>query len=529
MAAKRILIVEDEPEIAQLIRQFLEKSGYEVAGTAATGEEALAQAERLQPDLALMDISLRGELDGVRTAERIFTRFNVPVVFVTGHADDATIERSQAARAFGYVLKPFRPEDLKSSIDLAFTKHADESRLRRVEQSFGAAIKSIGDGVIAADQQGAVTFLNPVAETLTGWRLSDARGRQLEEVFPVLPTSRDPASGHSGTVVAATVRSRAELSSGNESDAAAQPSAPTSRDLTVAATLNTYDSVRGDSDTVARELLPRQTSLVARDGTRRPIECTAAPIRNDAGDAIGQVVVFRDISERRQREEELNRSRDQLRLLAAHLQGVREEERTRIAREVHDQLGQMLTGLRMDTAWIEKRIEALDDPATRAPMGAKLTSMFALLDQMVKTVRRISSELRPGVLDDLGLAPALEWQAREWQERTGIECAVSSELGGVKVACEPGTALFRVFQETLTNVARHAGATRVAARLGVEAGAIVLEIRDNGRGITADEVRNSKSLGLLGMRERAKMLGGEFRIAGEPARGTTVTVRIPAA
>jgi len=479
MAAKRILIVEDEPDISSLIRQFLEKSGYEVAATAATGEEALAQAERVRPDLALMDISLLGDLDGVETADRIYTRFGIPVVFVTGLADDATIERSQVARAFGYVLKPFRPEDLKSSIDLAFSKHADESRLRRIEQSFGAAIRSIGDGVIATDQMGAVTFLNPVAETLTGWRLSEAQDRPLEEVFPVPPVPPDPADRNSGGVALAP--------------------------------------------------LPRQTSLVARDGTWRPIECTAAPIRNEAGDTIGQVVVFRDITERREREEELNRSRDQLRLLAAHLQGVREDERTRIAREVHDQLGQMLTGLRMDVAWIEKRVETLDDQAARGPLGAKLTSMFALLDQMVKTVRRISSELRPGVLDDLGLVSALEWQAREWQERTGIECAVSSDLGGLKIAPEPGTALFRIFQESLTNVARHAGATQVTTSARVEAGAIILEIRDNGRGVTADEVRHSKSLGLLGMRERAKMLGGEFRIAGEPACGTTVTVRIPTA
>jgi len=155
--------------------------------------------------------------------------------------------------------------------------------------------------------------------------------------------------------------------------------------------------------------------------------------------------------------------------------------------------------------------------------------MYTLLDEMVKTVRRISAELRPGVLDDLGLVPALEWQAREWQERTGIECAVTSEVGAIQIGREPGTALFRIFQETLTNVARHAGATKVTSGLRCEDGAILLEIRDNGRGVTADEVRHSKSLGLLGMRERAKMLGGEFRIAGEPARGTTVTVRIPAA
>ena len=524
MAAKRILIVEDEPDISNLIRQFLEKSGYEAAAAAATGEEALVLAERLQPDLALMDIALRGELDGVETADRMFTRFGIPVVFVTGHADDTTIERSQTARAFGYVLKPFRQEDLKSSIDLALSKHSDESRLRRIEQSFGAAIKSIGDGVIAADQRGAVTFLNPIAEALTGWRLHDALGRPLEEVFPAALIPGDPASGDTGTARQAS----------DERDRGR--SAPAARSIVTGETeLEHPDRYQPAADRdgprSANVLppLPRQSSLVARDGTLRPIECTAAPIRNEAGDAIGQVVVFRDISERRDREEELNRSRDQLRLLAAHLQGIREEERTRIAREVHDQLGQMLTGLRMDVAWIEKRVETLKEPAVRAPLDAKLASMFALLDQMVKTVRRISAELRPGVLDDLGLVPALEWQAREWQERTGIQCAVSSELAAVQIASEPGTALFRIFQESLTNVARHAKATQVKTRLLAEPGAIVLEIHDNGRGVTADEVRHSKSFGLLGMRERAKILGGEFRIVGELGHGTTVTVRFPCA
>ena len=461
MAAKRILIVEDEAAIAELIERFLICSGYEVPAAVATGEEALVQAARLSPDLALMDITLGGELDGIQTAELLHRRFDIPVVFLTGLADDATLERSQAAKAFGYVIKPFRQEDLKSSIDLALSKHTDESRLRRIEQSLGAAIKSIGDGVITTDTRARVTFLNPAAETLTGCKLAEAIGQPLAEIFLAAPGAG------------------------------------------------------------------RQAVLRSPTGRETPIECVAAPILNDTGDPTGRVLVFRDITQRRVAEDELNRSRDQFRSLAAHLQGVREEERARIAREVHDQLGQMLTGLRMDAVWLGKRVNALADETAREPLSSRLNSMMALLDETVRSVRRISSELRPGVLDDLGLPAALEWQAREWQAHTGIECVLGSAQAALNVPPETATALFRIFQETLTNVARHAKATRVTARLTQEAGALHLLVHDNGRGITDEDMRRSKSLGLVGMRERASMLNGEFCIHAEPGGGTTVTVRLP--
>lgn len=458
---RRILIVEDETAVADLIRCLLGRCGYEVAGHVTTGEEALEQAARLPLDLALMDIHLGGALDGVQTAETLYQRFGVPVVFLTGMADDATIQRSQVARAFGYVLKPFQQEDLKSSIELAFTKHAGESRLRRVEQSFGAAIRSIGDGIIMADGQSVVTFLNPVAESLTGWKLAEALGQPLGEVFQAAPGAG------------------------------------------------------------------RQAVLRTPAGRETPIESTAAPILDDAGQSTGHVLVFRDITERRRTDEELNRSRDQFRSLAAHLQTVREDERSRIAREVHDQLGQALTGLRMDAAWLDKRAQELRDEPARAALMEKLAAMRALIDETVQIVRRIASELRPGVLDDLGLPAALEWQAREWQERSGVVCAVSAEPDVPPLSREATTALFRIFQETLTNVARHAGATRVAARLAGEPGAVRLEIRDDGRGITDEDQRRTRSLGLVGMRERATMLGGTFHIAGAAGAGTTVTVRLP--
>jgi signal transduction histidine kinase len=181
----------------------------------------------------------------------------------------------------------------------------------------------------------------------------------------------------------------------------------------------------------------------------------------------------------------------------------------------------------MDLSWIERRLPAIADDTLRHPLADKSRSMVELLDPMVKTVRKISAELRPGVLDDLGLVPAMEWQARDWEARTGIECEVASEIGECSVPPELGTALFRIFQETLTNVARHAQATEVRARLGSQAGNLTLEIRDNGRGITEEEQRHTRSFGLLGMKERASLLGGKFSILGTEGSGTTVHVSIP--
>jgi DNA-binding response OmpR family regulator len=182
MASERILVVEDDQAVADLIARYLKRSGYEVAACVGTGEEAFHQAERTRPHLALMDIGLRGALDGVQTAERLRARFDIPVVFLTGLADDATIKRSQDAKAFGYVLKPFRQEDLRTSIDLALSKHQVESKLRRIEGWFTAAIKSIADAVITTDDSAHITFLNPVAEALLGWRLDETLGRPLEQV-----------------------------------------------------------------------------------------------------------------------------------------------------------------------------------------------------------------------------------------------------------------------------------------------------------------------------------------------------------
>jgi len=226
--------------------------------------------------------------------------------------------------------------------------------------------------------------------------------------------------------------------------------------------------------------------------------------------------------ERRKTEEKLRRSHEQLRALSVYLQHIREDERIRISRQVHDELGQSLTGLKMDLYWLSSRV-----PRQLRELHEKAKSMSAHIDSTIQTVRRISTELRPGILDDLGLVAALEWQAHEFQKRTGIHCEVTTELKEAILDEELNTAFFRIFQETLTNVIRHAEATKVGVRLERDRGHLSLEIKDNGRGISEAEISNTKSIGLLGMRERAALLGGRVTFTGAPGHGTTVLVRIP--
>jgi PAS domain S-box-containing protein len=219
---------------------------------------------------------------------------------------------------------------------------------------------------------------------------------------------------------------------------------------------------------------------------------------------------------------ELKESSRQLQALAANLELAREEERTQIARELHDQLGQALTAMKFDLAWLTDRLGPKD-----ATLAQKTKALTGQMDTMIKTVRRIATELRPGMLDDLGLAASIEWQARDFEKRTGIVCAVSVPTEEMSVPRAQALALFRIFQEALTNVARHAGAQHIEVELVATTDALTLQVHDDGRGIAAHEIAGQHSLGLLGMRERAKRLDGTFDIQGEPDDGTILTVSIP--
>jgi signal transduction histidine kinase len=240
------------------------------------------------------------------------------------------------------------------------------------------------------------------------------------------------------------------------------------------------------------------------------------------------VAVFDVITKRKQAEAQLRQSEAQLHALAAQLLAVREAERIRIARHVHDELGQLLTGLSMDLAWLERRIARIGDGELRQPMEDKIVEVEELTQKMLTSVQEIASELRPDVLDHLGICAALRHETERFTRRSGIACALDLPAVPLPLAPDTATALFRIVQECLANVARHAGATQIDISVAKSGTDVRLEVRDNGCGISPQQLADPASLGLLGMRERTAQLGGRLSIVGEPGRGTTVTATVPA-
>ena len=282
------------------------------------------------------------------------------------------------------------------------------------------------------------------------------------------------------------------------------------------------ETVRANAAAMAcgKRLAPYEFRAFAKDGRMEWVMETVTSIQYRGRRAsLGN---FTPITERKEMEETLLRSHEELRNLAAHARSAIEEERRSIARDIHDELGQSLVALKMDLARLTAEL-----PAARRRLVARTEAMTRLADEAIKTVKETATKLRPGVLDDLGIAAALEWQAGEFHRRTGIRCHVSMEPGDIAVDRDVATAVFRIFQEALTNVLRHASATKVSASLKREDGSLVLRVRDNGIGITPEQAASSASLGLIGMRERAYFIGGELDIRRSRNEGTEIRLTVP--
>ena len=263
------------------------------------------------------------------------------------------------------------------------------------------------------------------------------------------------------------------------------------------------------------------------DGEYRWMLYSKVPLRDEHGNIVKWHGSGIDIEDRKRAEETLKNTYDQLRALSARLQSVREEEAARIAREIHDELGQNLTGLKMDLLRAERKLAKLEpSPSVNAALES-IVSATALADGLVAAVQEIAAELRPGVLDKLGLGSALQYEARHFLERTDIAWEVRLPETEPELSAEVSIALFRIFQECLTNIVRHAHATKIEAALEVENGWVTLRVRDNGRGITETDIANPGSFGLLGMKERTALLGGEIVFRRGTDGGTIVTTRVP--
>lgn len=293
--------------------------------------------------------------------------------------------------------------------------------------------------------------------------------------------------------------------------------------------LSVYEEDRQRADTAAREAVKRCSDInldyriIHPEHGLRWLEVIGRTICDDEGRAQRLTGFVFDITNRKLAEEELHRTLDQVRTLSRRLEVVREEEQRRIARELHDELGVRLTCLKMDLS----RLRPLMSHEPRLQIDERILSMIEQVDTTIAAVQGLVAELRPGVLDDLGLVAAIEWQCRDFERRSGIRCIVESREEDIPLDSVRATAAFRICQEALTNVLRHANAKEIRVRLEMRDRKLLLEIQDNGQGISPERVTETTSLGLLGMRERATAAGGALLVVGLRGQGTTVTVRFP--
>jgi PAS domain S-box-containing protein len=387
---------------------------------------------------------------------------------------------------------------------------------------------------------GMLLMITPEGDHLKTLRMKGYPPSYLEQFMPMALTESLPAAEVARTGQALWLRSQAEFEerfpglAGARLPLGFEASAlvPLTFEASVLGVLALTFAVERDFTPQDRDMLTAMARAAAQAMERARLYAEAQQLnaalearvqqRTEALEvAIEELRLTNDElqSQIRQREE----AEAQLRSLSGHLHVAREEERKRIAREIHDELGGAMTSLKMEVSRMVRG--AGQDP--HAALSEHAASLSSLIDATIQTIRRMATELRPAILDDFGLVAALEWQLQEFQSRSGIACQLDCAVETIDLSGDAATAVFRVFQETLTNVARHAQATQVGVRIEEQSGQLLLQVRDNGRGIAQQAVIGGKSLGLLGMRERVRMLSGVLVIEGELGQGTTVLVKIP--
>jgi PAS domain S-box-containing protein len=359
-----------------------------------------------------------------------------------------------------------------------------EAALRDSPERLARIVETDASGIVVVDASGTISFANPAVERMAGLPPGSMAGRSASAIAPALLNIDGQPLGEEDRPFQRVMRT-------------GQP---------------VHDV---------------ELAVTRPDGRRMPLSLNAAPLRDADGRIAGVVATLSDITERMRAEAQVRGLAAALRELATRVQAAREDEATRIARELHDELGQSLTGIKIDLAWLDRRLVQAADARHVAALRERIAASARQVDATIQTVRRIWSELRPGILDDLGIVAAIEWQAQEFQTRTGIRCVASLPPGATPIEPARATALYRILQEALTNIMRHAGATRVDVALALTGGAAALDIRDNGRGITAEAAASARSIGLLGMRERARIFGGEVTVATAAPRGTRGHAEIP--
>jgi len=649
MTRATILVVEDDQHRVPELHERLASAGYRVLHMALQGPDAIAKVAAMAPDLVLMDVAIRGRTDGVQAADIIQSSLDIPVVYMMpkNAYGQLTLQRAKATGPFGYIFDPQDMRQLSSTIEVALLRNGLEREIKEGRQWLSTVLHSIGDGVVAVDEQGLITLINPIAESLTGWEAAAAVGKPLPQVIciaeekarelisAVVLGAGDGAgadiragmhatlSTHKGDAIPVemtispirasdhkvkgmvlvfrdvTERRKAvqEIQrQAHRAEALVEVASKLNRQLELGTVLETvcvttnrtlmgtgtavfllnprsdlfeiraaYSELpqlqalegskfelprdrlqlmisRNRPVAVLSELAERvdlpyaellsslklKTAVIAalfqRDelkgillsvfsDERRPISVDDTELlrglADQASTAIENAELFEQVRTGRERQQTLARS----------LVDIQEAERRRVARELHDQLGQALTGLQFMLEAAKVR-----GPGTEA---VSLDEIQKYVGDLMEQTREMSLNLRPSMLDDLGLLPTLQWHFERYTRQTGIKIDFRNNGCNDRLASEIETAAYRIIQEALTNAARYARVKSVFVGLDIRDDSLWLEVLDKGQGFDASAASQKPSSGLGGMRERAALLGGILTVYSRPRQGTQVIAALP--
>jgi two-component system sensor histidine kinase UhpB len=482
MDKKRILIIEDDLAFAENAARILRDLGYSVTMLTTVSKRALSQVRKENPSLVLINIRAGDKSQGIEMARSISEGLEIPVLVLVERSEIKMVKTALKRLSCGCVLKPVDERNLELALETALARHAMEKKskdrltkaLRESEKRYQQLVDNISEGIVIQDKNGIITSANERFLAMIGYRRREIIGRPISKFLGEGWLKKEDKPG-----------------SREEEDR--------------------WRSV--------------ELAWKKKDGRRIYTILSRKPIYDPKSRFEGSVAVLADITDRREVELELRHSQEELRSLSHHIQSVREQESKRIAAEIHDVLGQQLTALKIDLSWIAGRVPPLGESGKE--IQDKIGVMSDLVDKTIQSVQKISAELRPVLLDDLGLGPAIEWLAQDFENRTKIKCRVRVGCDDIDLDADWSTAIFRISQEALTNVVRHARATSVDISLGEQKGALVLKISDNGKGIKENEIYAPSSLGLIGMRERLRPFRGKLEISSAPEKGTALTVTLP--
>lgn len=480
MTSARVLIVEDENIVVMELRDRLRMLGYTVAGVASAGEQSIAQAREMGPDLVLMDIRLKGTMDGIEAAEQIRARYDIPVVFLTAYSDEATLQRVKVTEPFGYLIKPFEERELRSTIEMALYKHEMERRLREQKQWLSTILTSIGDAVVATDGHGAVAFMNPVAEALTGWSAAEAMGRPSTEIVGLL-----------------------------DGDGQALAVDPIRKTLHDGSAVASADS----------------TMLIARGGSKLPVDYSASPLENEMGAVSGAVLVFRDTTERQQMQQEL--------LQRERLQAIGHFAAS-LAHEISNPL--QAIGLTMDLI-LRNQIGENERWMRLQAMHDEIRRLMNLTQNTLGFVRNRPTKRQPTAIGEvIGYAQSLAGKQLE-HSRIRLSVDLPPSLPLVMASSDQ---LVQVLLNLIVNAidAMPSGG-QVFIAAGSSGNKVTVTVRDTGPGFSADALADlfrpfhstkpgGTGLGLSISESIVRQHGGTIRASNAPQGGALFTITLPA-